>query len=142
MFRMIGLVVCSMMVSLAMPLVANAADVIHASLVACPTGTKIGDVGSCGKIWKLKSGHASLSADGTLKAEVKGLMLNDASTGQFNGTPDGVGGGVSTQWRTRVVRDAHRGRAPASPAARCPRHVRRSPGAGSRIWTENNRHVC
>lgn len=91
MSRTITCVIVSLL-SFGVSLSANAADVIHATLVACPTGTKIGDVGSCGKIWKLKSGHASLSSDGMLKAEVKGLVLNDASTGQFNGTPDGVDG--------------------------------------------------
>jgi hypothetical protein len=61
------------------------------TLTACPaTKTAIGEVGSCGKIWKIKSGHAKLSADGKLNVEVKGLVLNDASTGEFNGTPDGV----------------------------------------------------
>ena len=70
--------------------VANAGD-FKADLVACKAnGTTIGDVGSCGKIWKLKSGHAQLSADGKLKVEVKGLVLNDTSVGKFNGTPDGV----------------------------------------------------
>jgi hypothetical protein len=60
-------------------------------LVACPANkTAIGDVGSCGKIWKLKSGKAELKADGRLEVEVKGLVLNDTSTGEFNGTPDGV----------------------------------------------------
>ncbi|HKB84254.1 MAG TPA: hypothetical protein VKD04_13770 [Burkholderiales bacterium] len=60
-------------------------------LVACPADkTAIGDVGSCGKIWKLKSGKAELKADGRLEVEVKGLVLNDTSTGEFNGTPDGV----------------------------------------------------
>ena len=70
--------------------VANAGD-FKADLVACKAnGTTIGDVGSCGKIWKLKSGHAQLSADGKLKVVVKGLVLNDKSVGKFNGTPDGV----------------------------------------------------
>ena len=70
---------------------ANAGD-LKADLVACPTGIKIGDVNSCGKIWKLKGGHAHLGADGKLNVEVKGLVLNDASVGEFNGTPDGVDG--------------------------------------------------
>src|SRR5262249_55600512 len=38
---------------------------------------------------KLKSGHAKLH-NGMLDVEVKGLVLNDESTGKFNGTPDGV----------------------------------------------------
>ena len=67
-----------------------AAD-LDSKLTACPSNkTAIGDVGSCGKIWKLKSGEAHLSKDGKLKVEVKGLVLNDESVGKFNGTPDGV----------------------------------------------------
>jgi len=62
-------------------------------LTACPaTQTAIGDVPSCGKVWKLVSGEAELERDGDLEAEVKGLVLNDASTGSSNGTPDGVDG--------------------------------------------------
>lgn len=69
---------------------ASAAD-FRADLTACIANqTAIGNVGSCGKIWKLKSGKASLSADGKLKVEVKGLVLNDVSVGEYNGTPDGV----------------------------------------------------
>jgi hypothetical protein len=67
-----------------------AADELEARLTACPANkTAIGDVGSCGKIWKLKSGKAELSK-GKLEVEVKGLVLNDPTTGEFNGTPDGV----------------------------------------------------
>jgi hypothetical protein len=47
---------------------------------------------SCGKVWKLASGEAELEKDGELEVEVKGLVLNDASTGNANGTPDGVDG--------------------------------------------------
>ncbi len=62
-----------------------------ADLVACQAnGTSIGDVGSCGKIWKLKSGQVRLDSEGKLKVEVKGLVLNDTSVGEYNGTPDGV----------------------------------------------------
>jgi hypothetical protein len=62
-----------------------------APLVAClSNGTAIGGVNSCGKIWKLKSGKAELKAGGKLKVVVKGLVLNDASVGKFNGSPDGV----------------------------------------------------
>jgi hypothetical protein len=68
-----------------------AGEAIEAKLKAClHDGTTIGGVNSCGKVWKLKSGEAELKADGSLKVEVKGLVLNDASTGQSNGTPDGV----------------------------------------------------
>ena len=63
----------------------------EAPLVAClSNGTAIGGVGSCGKIWTLKSGKAKLKASGKLRVEVKGLVLNDASVGQYNGSPDGV----------------------------------------------------
>ncbi len=66
---------------------------VKAKLMACPaTGTAIGDVPSCGKVWKLTSGDAELKKNGELEAEVKGLVLNDASTGTSNGTPDGVDG--------------------------------------------------
>ncbi|MBC8006814.1 MAG: hypothetical protein H7X76_02065 [Prolixibacteraceae bacterium] len=59
-------------------------------LTAClSNGTAIGGVGSCGKIWKLKSGKAELKG-GKLEVNVKGLVLNDTSTGEYNGTPDGV----------------------------------------------------
>jgi len=62
-------------------------------LAACPaTKTSIGDVPSCGKVWKLAWGEAELEKDGELEAEVHGLVLNDASTGDANGTPDGVDG--------------------------------------------------
>jgi hypothetical protein len=64
---------------------------LEANLAACPSNkTAIGDVGSCGKIWKLKSGKAHLTKDGNLKVTVKGLVLNDVTVGEFNGTPDGV----------------------------------------------------
>jgi len=63
----------------------------EAPLTAClSSGTAIGGVNSCGKIWKLKSGKAELKKGGKLKVEVKGLVLNDASVGQYNGSPDGV----------------------------------------------------
>jgi hypothetical protein len=62
-------------------------------LTACPaTKTSIGDVPSCGKVWKLASGEGELESDGDLEVEVRGLVLNDASTGDANGTPDGVDG--------------------------------------------------
>ncbi|MBI1397300.1 MAG: hypothetical protein GC151_15115 [Betaproteobacteria bacterium] len=74
------------------PVLAHAGD-FEGRLVACPSnGTSIGDVRSCGKIWKLKSGKAELKADGRLEVEVRGLVLDDPTTGAFNGTPDGVDG--------------------------------------------------
>ena len=67
-----------------------AEEEFEAPLVAClSNGTAIGGVNSCGKIWKLKSGKAELKK-GKLEVQVKGLVLNDASVGQYNGTPDGV----------------------------------------------------
>ena len=66
---------------------------VQGNLVACPANkTSIGDVPSCGKIWKLTWGEAELKGNGDIEAEVKGLVLNDPSTGQSNGTPDGVDG--------------------------------------------------
>jgi len=65
---------------------------VKGKLIPCPTKVAIGDVPSCGKVWKLASGTAELKKDGALTAEVKGLVLNDASTGEFNGTADGVDG--------------------------------------------------
>lgn len=68
-----------------------AEDDFEAPLVAClSNGTSIGGVGSCGKIWKLKSGRAELKHGGKLEVHVKGLVLNDTTVGQYNGTPDGV----------------------------------------------------
>ena len=68
----------------------SSATEVSGNLSACPTKAPMGEVGSCGKVWKIKSGQAKLSPDGTLNVEVSGLVLNDESTGQFNGTPDGV----------------------------------------------------
>jgi len=66
-------------------------DEFESPLTACRSnGTAIGGVDSCGKIWKLTSGKAELKAGGKLEVEVKGLVLDDASVGQHNGTPDGV----------------------------------------------------
>jgi hypothetical protein len=71
---------------------AMAADAINAKLIACSkVGTSIGDVNSCGKVWKIKSGNAQLSADGKLTANVTGLVLNDTTLpADVNGTADGV----------------------------------------------------
>jgi len=60
-------------------------------LTAClHNGVTIGGVASCGKVWKLASGYAELKPSGKLKFKVKGLVLDDTSTGNANGTPDGV----------------------------------------------------
>lgn len=76
---------------------AQADEILKAKLRPCvKDGTSFGDVGSCGKVWKLGSGEAKLEADGKIKVEVKGLVLNDASTGESNGTPDGVTDVVAT----------------------------------------------
>jgi hypothetical protein len=84
---LLGVMLCTAGLSVS----AHAGDVVTAEFRACPTGTAIGDVPSCGKIWKLKSGKGSVDANGTLKISLKGLVLNDESVGEFNGTPDGVG---------------------------------------------------
>jgi hypothetical protein len=69
----------------------RAADAMNANLTACPSDkTAIGGVNACGKVWKLGSGTAALSPDGKLVVDLHGLVLNDTSVGQFNGTPDGV----------------------------------------------------
>jgi hypothetical protein len=89
----------TLVVALAIAALAGCAEMgkkgveVKGHLTACPaTGTSIGDVPSCGKVWKLASGDAELEKDGDLEAEVHGLVLNDASTGDANGTPDGVDG--------------------------------------------------
>ncbi len=70
---------------------ARAADILKAPLTACPSDkTVIGGVNACGKVWKLGSGEAALGNDGTIKVDLHGLVLNDASVGRFNGSPDGV----------------------------------------------------
>jgi hypothetical protein len=75
---------------LAIGIPASSAE-LDAPLAAClATKTAIGDVGSCGKIWRLKSGSAQLKADGSLEVDAKGLVLNDPTTAAYNGTPDGV----------------------------------------------------
>jgi hypothetical protein len=66
-------------------------EILEGKLRACPSdGTSIGGVNSCGKIWKLKSGEVELGRDGDIEVELRGLVLNDATTGEFNGTADGV----------------------------------------------------
>ena len=63
---------------------ANDDEILRAKLRPCvKDGTTFGDVNSCGKVWKLGSGEAKLEADGKIKVEVKGLVLNDASTGDL-----------------------------------------------------------
>jgi hypothetical protein len=85
---------CALLLS-GLALVAQTASAQDASLkaplVACPSDkTVIGGVNACGKIWKIGSGEVTLSGDGKLSADIHGLVLNDASVGQYNGSPDGV----------------------------------------------------
>jgi hypothetical protein len=70
---------------------ARASDIVQSALTACPSDkTVIGGVNACGKVWALTSGQAELHGDGTLRVSLHGLVLNDASVGKFNGSPDGV----------------------------------------------------
>src|ERR1700728_4046738 len=71
--------------------VASAADLVNKPLKACLAEKKpMGDVNSCGKKWKIGSSSAHVAADGTATVEVTGLVLDDASVGDANGTADGV----------------------------------------------------
>jgi hypothetical protein len=73
-------------------------DLVKAKLTACPSDkTVLGGVNACGKIWKLASGEAVITKDATTHVGLKGLVLNDASVGQFNGSPDGVDA-VAARW--------------------------------------------
>src|ERR1700748_861521 len=91
---------CSEVVSCAfllsgLALIAHSASaqspLLKAPLIACPSDkTVIGGVNACGKIWKIGSGEVMLSNDGKLSADIHGLVLNDASVGQYNGSSDGV----------------------------------------------------
>src|SRR5712691_2114633 len=89
---LVSLLASLVVFGLTVPFAAHAAEIIKAGLVACPhDGTVLGGVNSCGKIWKLKSGEAQLGSDGTLKVEVKNLVLNDSTVPpDVNGTADGV----------------------------------------------------
>ena len=76
---------------IAMSFPTHPAKAMEQQLTACPSDkTVIGGVNACGKVWKLGSGSATLGTDGKLVVDLYGLVLNDASTGQFNGTADGV----------------------------------------------------
>ena len=69
----------------------NAADLVNKELKPCLAEKKaVGDVNSCGKKWKLGSAQAQVGADGTSNVQVNGLVLDDASVGSANGSPDGV----------------------------------------------------
>ena len=68
-----------------------AADIVNKPLTACLAEKKpMGDVNSCGKKWKIGSSSARVAADGTASVEVSGLVLDDVSVGDANGTADGV----------------------------------------------------
>lgn len=82
---------CLAMLAIAAASSAGAADIVKVQLRACPTGVSVGEVGSCGKIWKLGNGDATLDQTGQLRMNVRGLVLNDPTTADYNGTPDGVG---------------------------------------------------
>jgi hypothetical protein len=76
---------------LGLTVISHPAHAAGMSLTACPSDkTVVGGVNACGKVWKLGSGDATLLPDGKLVVDLHGLVLNDASVGQFNGTPDGV----------------------------------------------------
>jgi hypothetical protein len=76
---------------LALPAAVSAADIVNKPLTACLAEKKpVGDVNSCGKKWKLGSSSAHVAADGSVNVEVNGLVLDDVSVGDANGSPDGV----------------------------------------------------
>jgi hypothetical protein len=71
--------------------VASAADVINKPLSPCLAEQKpVGDVNSCGKKWKIGSGQGEVGPNGKTNVQVHGLVLDDASVGDANGSPDGV----------------------------------------------------
>jgi hypothetical protein len=73
-----------------LPGAAKAVD-INTQLKACSAEKKaLGDVPSCGKKWKIESSQAKVTADGSVTVEVRGLVLDDVSVGDANGSPDGV----------------------------------------------------
>jgi hypothetical protein len=70
---------------------ALSADIVNGQLKACLAEKKaVGDVNSCGKKWKIGSSQVQVAADGAVNVEVKGLVLDDMSVGDANGSPDGV----------------------------------------------------
>jgi hypothetical protein len=76
---------------LALPAAVSAADIVNKPLTACLAEKKpVGDVNSCGKKWKIGSSSAHVAADGSVNVEVNGLVLDDVSVGDANGSPDGV----------------------------------------------------
>lgn len=73
--------------------IARAADVVNAPLKPCLAEKKaVGDVNSCGKKWKIGSGQAQVGGDGATTVQVSGLVLDDTSVGDANGSADGVDG--------------------------------------------------
>jgi hypothetical protein len=76
---------------LAVPAAAFAEDIFNKPPTACLAEKKpVGEVNSCGKKWKIGSSSARVAADGSVNVEVKGLVLDDVSVGDANGSPDGV----------------------------------------------------
>jgi hypothetical protein len=76
---------------LALSATASAADIVNKQLSACLAEKKpVGDVNSCGKKWKIGSSPAQVAADGTVSVQINGLVLDDTSVGDANGSPDGV----------------------------------------------------
>jgi hypothetical protein len=98
--RNVVLILCGLLIIVGMS-VARADDAgLRSSLTACQTPNsveqqRIGGVMNCGKIWKIKNGSVRLNADGALRVNIKGLVLDDVSTGDSNGTPNGVTGVVA-----------------------------------------------
>jgi hypothetical protein len=70
---------------------ALSADIVNSQLKACLAVKKaVGDVNSCGKKWKIGSSQVQVGADGAVNVVLKGLVLDDISVGDANGSPDGV----------------------------------------------------
>lgn len=75
---------------------ADGGGLVRSQMVACVhDGTVLGGVNQCGKIWQLAQGDVSLDRSERLRVAVRGLVLNNVSTGSFNSTPDGVTGLVA-----------------------------------------------
>ena len=94
------LILCGLLTSFGMSSAQADEGGLRSSLTACRTANsvehrRIGGVLNCGKIWKIKNGSVRLSADGALRVNIKGLVLDDVSTGDSNGTPNGVTGVVA-----------------------------------------------
>ena len=63
---------------------ADGGGLVRSQMVACVhAGTVLGGVNQCGKIWQLAQGDVSLDRSGRLRVAVRGLFLNNVSTGSF-----------------------------------------------------------